>query len=126
MRDLRAALRTEPNLRLAVMFGSLATGRAAERSDVDLLVVLADPSATRVAELAGRLEERTGRDMQLVRLQEAEQVPALMLDAIEHGRVLVDRDRRWSDLTKTEASWRRRAASSELPLDQAMPDLELP
>jgi len=40
LRELRAALRTEPNVRLAVLFGSLASGRGSERSDVDLLVEL--------------------------------------------------------------------------------------
>ncbi|SEH10432.1 Nucleotidyltransferase domain-containing protein [Thermoleophilum album] len=38
-------------MRLAVLFGSQATGRATERSDVDLLVALTDPAAARVAAL---------------------------------------------------------------------------
>jgi predicted nucleotidyltransferase len=42
---LRGALRTEPDLRLAVLFGSLATGNGAERSDVDLLVSLREEGA---------------------------------------------------------------------------------
>ena len=126
LRDLRAALRTEPNVRLAVLFGSQATGAGIERSDVDLLVALDDPSAARVAGLAGRLERRLGRDVQLVRLQDAERAPSLMVDVIEHGRVLVDRDVRWRQLTSRAAMWRRRARATELPLDQAMPELDLP
>jgi predicted nucleotidyltransferase len=55
LRGLRDALRTEPNVRLAVLFGSRAVGTATARSDVNLLA-LADPSADRVAELGGRLE----------------------------------------------------------------------
>src|SRR6266508_1991 len=47
LRALREALRTEPNVRLAVLFGSQATGRATESSDLDLLVVLDDGSAAR-------------------------------------------------------------------------------
>ena len=125
LRELRAALRTEPNVRLAVLFGSQATGQGSERSDVDVLVVLNDPSATRVAELSGRLERRLGRDVQLVRLEEAERAPSLMVDVLEHGRVLVDRDGRWSRLRSSASRWRRRAAAAELPLDQAMPDLHL-
>ena len=50
LRDLRDALRTEPNVRLAVLFGSQATGHATGRSDVDVLVALTDPSAARVAQ----------------------------------------------------------------------------
>ncbi len=78
LNELRGALRTEPNVRLAVLFGSVAVGRDAPGSDVDVSVVLADPSATRVAELTGRLERRIGRDAQLVRLQDAERAPDLI------------------------------------------------
>src|SRR5918995_7100742 len=38
LHGLRAALRTERDVRLAVLFGSTATGEDTERSDVDLLV----------------------------------------------------------------------------------------
>ncbi|MEJ7797944.1 MAG: nucleotidyltransferase domain-containing protein, partial [Solirubrobacteraceae bacterium] len=94
LRELRDALRTEPNVRLAILFGSQAAGTATDRSDLDLLVALVDGSASRVAELTGRLERRTSRDVQLVRVQDAEHAPILMADALEHGRVLIDRDRR--------------------------------
>ncbi len=125
LRTLRAALRTEPSVRLAVLFGSFATGRAGERSDVDLLVRLVNPSARRVAELTGRLEERIGRDVQLVRLQDAERTPLLLRDALEQGRVLIDREREWPGLTAALPTWRRRARAVETSLVDAMPDLEL-
>ena len=125
LRDLRDALRTEPSVRLAVLFGSQATGHASERSDVDLLVGLADPSAARVAQLTGRLERRLGRDVQIVRLQEAERSPSLMADALEEGRVLIDRDGSWRQLKRLEATWRRRAKAYEVPLEQAIPDLDV-
>jgi predicted nucleotidyltransferase len=123
LRELRDALRTEPNVRLAVLFGSQATGQATARSDIDLLVALTDASAARVAQLTGRLERRLGRDVQLVRLEDAERTPTLMADALEQGRVLVDRDVRWPKLKAREATWRRRAAAADVPLDQAVPDL---
>jgi len=123
LRDLRDALRTEPNVRLAVLFGSQATGQATERSDIDLLVELTDAAATRVGQLTGRLERRLGRDVQLVRLQDVEGTPTLMADALDQGRVLVDRDGRWPALKASEPRWRRRAAAAEVPLEQAMPDL---
>jgi predicted nucleotidyltransferase len=122
--SLREALRTEPNVRLAVLFGSQATGTAVAGSDVDVLVELADPSVARLAELTGRLEGRTGRDVQLVRLEDAERVPLLMSAALERGRVLVDRDDRWPKLRAAEPHWRRRAAATEIPLEDAMPELE--
>jgi predicted nucleotidyltransferase len=120
---LRRALRTEPNVRLAVLFGSLATGEGSELSDVDLLVSLGDESAAAMAGLAGRLAERLGRDVQLVRVAEAERSPGLMLDVLAQGRVLVDREGLWPGLRAGERRWRRRAAA-EPPLEQALPDLE--
>jgi predicted nucleotidyltransferase len=125
LRGLRDALRTEPNVRLAVLFGSQALGTATARSDVDLLVALADPGAARVAELAGRLERRVGRTVQLVRLEDAERAPALMTDVLERGRVLVDRERRWQELRLQLGAWQARAAEAEVPLADAMPNLKL-
>ncbi|MDO8186583.1 nucleotidyltransferase domain-containing protein [Conexibacter sp. JD483] len=122
---LRAALRTEPGVRLAVMFGSLAAGTAGDGSDIDLLVRLGDPSARRVAELTGRLEERIGRDVQLVRIQDAERTPLLMRDALEQGRVLIDREHEWAGLVARLPTWRRRARTAETSLLDAMPDLDL-
>jgi predicted nucleotidyltransferase len=121
---LRGALRTEPNVRLAVLFGSLATGNGSERSDVDLLVSLREEGAGAVAALSGRLSERLGRDVQLVRLREAERSPGLMLDVLAEGRVLVDRDGLWRGLLAGERRWRRRLAA-EPPLERALVDLEL-
>lgn len=125
LHELRAAFRTEPSVRLAVLFGSQATGTAGERSDVDLLVALTDPSAARIAQLTGRLERRLGREVQLVRLQDAERTPSLMADALEQGRVLVDRDGGWPGVKSHAATWRHRAAADEVPLERAMPDLGL-
>lgn len=113
LRGLRAALRTEPNVRLAVLFGSTAIGNDDEQSDVDVLVVLHDPRVSRLAELAERLSRAVGRDTQLVRLSEAQTSPVLMSDVIDHGRVLVDRDGRWSALGKGAPRWRRLARSVE-------------
>jgi len=113
LRALRASFRTEPNVRLAVLFGSTAIGTDDERSDVDVLVVLHDPSVSRLAELAERLSRGTGREMQLVRLSEAETSPVLMSDVIDQGRVLVDRDDLWSALKERARRWRRLARSVE-------------
>ncbi len=112
LRALRAALRTEPNVRLAVLFGSTATGSDHERSDVDVLVVLHDSGVGRLAELEERLSRRLGREMQLVRLSEAQSTPVLMVDVIDHGRVLVDRDDIWP-AWEGAPRWRRLARSVE-------------
>jgi predicted nucleotidyltransferase len=125
LRALRAALRTEPAVRLAVLFGSLATGRGHEGSDVDLLVSLSDSSAGRVADLTARLERQLGRVVQLVRLEDAQDAPLLMSEALERGRVLVDRDGQWPRLRAALEGWRRRAAEAEPPLLDAMESLDL-
>jgi len=125
LRELRSALRVEPNVRLGVLFGSLATGQATERSDIDLFVALADSAVARVAGLAGRLEGRLGREVQVVRIEDARGSPVLMAAALEQGRVLVDRDLRWPKLKAAELTWQRRAAVLEVPLEEAMPALDL-
>ena len=123
---LRAALRTEPNVRLAVLFGSIATGEDHESSDVDLLVVLRDPDVGRMAELAGRLSPAAGRAVQLVRLSEAEDSPALMFEMLEQGRVLVDREHLWPALVADAPRWRRLARRAERRVPDALdvPDLD--
>lgn len=123
--SLRAALRTEPNVRLAVLFGSFSTGSESQQSDLDLLVVLGDQTAGAVAALAQRLSDRTDREVQLVRLQEAERSPALMADALAQGRVLVDRDVAWPALKAAERRWQRKAAAGATPLLESVPDLGL-
>jgi len=120
---LRGALRTEQNVRLAVLFGSLAAGRSHEHSDVDLLVATPAPVGYLAAATA-RLERKLDRDVQLVRLQDAEETPLLMLDALERGRVLIDRDNQWSRLVAQLPTWRRRAADAERSLIDAMEDLD--
>ena len=122
LRALRAALRTEPNVKLAVLFGSTAIGSDDARSDVDVLVVLDDPGMGRLAELAGRLSRRMDRQIQLVRLSEAQASPVLMVDVINHGRVLVDRDALWPDVRKTALKWRRLARAIERSSPE--PDLD--
>jgi predicted nucleotidyltransferase len=125
LRTLRTALRTEPNVRLAVLFGSTAIGSDDERSDVDVMVVLHDPGVGRLAELTERLSRRIGREMQLVRLSEAQSSPVLMVDVIDQGRVLVDRDDLWSGLGESAQQWRRLARSVERSSPSTIEDLDL-
>jgi len=125
LRSLRQALRTEPNAQLAVLFGSTARGDDDARSDVDVLVVLADPSVARLVALAERLSARTDRDVQPVRLGDAESSPLLMADVLEQGRVLVDREGRWPALRAQRERWRRLAASEDRWRLEPMDDLLL-
>jgi predicted nucleotidyltransferase len=91
-------------------------------SDIDILVTLNDPAVGRLAELAERLSRRVGRDVQPVRLTEAETSSILMADIIDRGRVLVDQEGRWPSLLQTAERWQRRAERS---LPAAMDEREL-
>jgi predicted nucleotidyltransferase len=125
LRALRAALRTEPNVRLAVLFGSTAVADDDESSDIDVFVALRDPDVGRVAELTGRLSQRLGRQVQLVRLAEAKGSPALMVGVLEQGRVLVDRDQEWHSLRRAVGSWRRLARQVERSMLATLDDHDL-
>jgi len=105
---LRAALRTEQNVRLAVLFGSAATGADTPTSDVDLLVDLRDPDFERVVDLSSKLTPIIGRPVDVVRLLDAEADPSLLADLVDQGRVLVDRENRWAHLQKREPAMRHR------------------
>jgi predicted nucleotidyltransferase len=96
--SLRRALRTEPNVSLAVVFGSVARGDDHLRSDVDLLVALRDPGLHHRVALAERLHKRTGLALEVVALEDALRRPALMVEILRDGRVLIDRDRHWPEL----------------------------
>ena len=106
---LRDALRTEPSVRLAVLFGSSARGREHRRSDLDVLIELDAPSGDRQALLEERLSSATGREVQLVFARDAQSSPGLLADALRDGRVLVDRDGLWPQLKRRESSIRRAA-----------------
>lgn len=98
LRGLRAALRTERDVRLAVLFGSVATGDDTDASDVDLLVVCRREDARAMAALRQRLSDATAREVQLVRLNDARAAPGLLADALVEGRAIVDRDGLWPAL----------------------------
>jgi predicted nucleotidyltransferase len=101
---LREALRTEQNVRFAMLFGSAATGADSPASDVDVLVDLRDSSLDRVVDLSSKLSSIVGRRVDLLRLHDAETDRSLLSSAMAAGRVLVDRERQWSQLLRRERS----------------------
>jgi len=106
---LRAALRTEPNVRFALLFGSAARGEDSPVSDVDLLVETRDPSLARIADLEAKLEALIGRRVDVLTLEEARGNDQLLAEALAEGRVLVDRDELWPQLCGEGAALQRRA-----------------
>jgi predicted nucleotidyltransferase len=96
--SLRKALRTEPGVRLAVLFGSNAVGDDDVSSDVDLLIVTRDPAPRAVAAVRLRLRQALDRQVHAIGLEQAETMPTLLADVLREGRVLIDRDGLWTNL----------------------------
>jgi predicted nucleotidyltransferase len=117
--EVLAFLRTEPNVRLAVLFGSLARGDARAESDVDLLVQFARKEDLGPADLSLRLSERLGRNVHVVTLEAAENSSLLLADVLREGRVLVDREGSWPRLRRRADRVERRARRDEADLERS-------
>jgi predicted nucleotidyltransferase len=102
LNGLRATLRTEPAVRLAVLFGSTAVGDDDQCSDVDLLVIHRSPAPRALVGLKVRLRRALGRSVDVVGLEQAETMPTLLADILREGRVLVDRDGLWHGLRERQ------------------------
>lgn len=109
---MRRTLRTEHNVRFALLFGSAARGTDTPQSDVDLLVALRDASLDRVVDLEAKLTATTGRRIDIVRLEDAEREPSFLADMAAVGRVLVDRDGLWTRHRGRGSRLRRRARAA--------------
>ena len=72
---VRRALRTEHNVRFALLFGSTGRGTDTVMSDIDILVSMRDPSLDRIIDLGAKLAAVTGRRVDPVRLEDAEGQP---------------------------------------------------
>lgn len=117
LQRMRAALRTEPNVRFAVVFGSFARGTAREGSDVDLLVELSTDSWERRQRLNTRLEQALLRPVDLVLLEHARRDdPPLLADIVRDGRVLVDRADAWVALQSQQPAIERAARAHRMRL----------
>jgi predicted nucleotidyltransferase len=110
---LRTALRTEHNVRFALLFGSTAAGTDTPTSDIDVLVDLRDSGFERLVDLSAKLTASIGRNVDVVRLQDAEADPLFLADALSQGRVLVDREELWPRLRRRESALRRRGRKQE-------------
>jgi predicted nucleotidyltransferase len=103
LHGLRTALRAERDVRLAVLFGSASTGEDGQDSDVDVMVAYRREGALALAALRHRLARGIGRDLHLVRFEDAGQSANLLADIISEGRVVIDRDDRWQQLQASRA-----------------------
>ena len=77
-------------IRLCILFGSQATGRATKRSDIDLAIWSSIPPATRLRLRWGRdLAEITDRSVNLI-IVSADLDPVLGMEIVRHGRVIYE------------------------------------
>ena len=110
---LRQALRTERQVRLAVLYGSVARGEEDAGSDLDLLVSFAEGRSSGGSQLAIRLGRATGRTIDLADLARVDSdAPLLMSRVLDEGRVLVDRDGLWPRLRDRRRATDARAQRS--------------
>lgn len=106
--SLKEAMRTEPSVSFAALFGSQARGEECDASDVDLLVALRG-RADRWA-LVSRLSRRVRAHVQLVEVADALAAPLLLAEVVREGRVVVDRDAVWPRLQRCRRQFERAAA----------------
>ena len=110
---LRGALRTEQGVRLAVLFGSTARGDDDESSDVDLLVEFAEEEPLDRLRLGIRLGDKLGREVDVASRRRAERNdPFFLLQALDEGRVIIDRDGEWPNLRARRPAIYKRAMRS--------------
>jgi uncharacterized protein len=92
---LRAVLEQVPAVRLAVLFGSAATGTERPGSDLDVGVSVA-PGAERSPSIGVALERAAGRPVDLIWLDQAP--PLLRFEIARDGVLLVERvPHGWAD-----------------------------
>lgn len=93
--DLTSLLSADPDVQLAVVFGSAARGARGQRSDLDV-GVMGLRSTARLAALAVTLARIAGRHVDLVQLETAP--PLLRFEIARDGAVMFERTPHlWSD-----------------------------
>lgn len=105
LRTLTRAFRTEPNVDLAVLYGSTARGAEHRRSDLDILVAFRDETRASTVRLARRLEGHADIAVDVASLAHVRKTsPLLLRQVIDEGRVLVDRANTWEELRRARES----------------------
>lgn len=96
--QLRRTLRTEPNVRLAAIFGSVARGQERPDSDLDLLVAVRHYSHEGHWRLAEKVERISGRKVDIIYLDNPKDNPLFFNQVLADARLIIDRDGRWDYL----------------------------
>jgi predicted nucleotidyltransferase len=103
VRAILTALDTQPGVRLAILFGSLAAGRERASSDLDLAVDAGHRlTASEKMALMTELVERTGRPVDLVDLHAVGE--PLLGQILRHGKKLLGGGTCYADLIRRHRS----------------------
>jgi len=105
---LRGALRTEPSVKGAWIFGSVAKGTDLPDSDLDLVVDFKTDDQMMVRALRGRLEAKVGRKIDLFLMDDLESEPDALLYLLEAARPVLDRTGWWARLPEHKRALRAR------------------
>ena len=88
---LTEILRSQPDVELAMLFGSMASGRTHAGSDIDVAVLCTSPlTAQRKMALIAELAQATGRPIDLIDLRTAGE--PLLGQILQHGKRLFGSD----------------------------------
>jgi predicted nucleotidyltransferase len=109
LQALVRALRTEPGVQAAVLYGSVAKGFDRPDSDIDLAIELRPGAGTSLPALERRLGRAARRRVHAVRIADALADGRFALEIIDHGRPLVDRADVWSSLKRRRSRLARLA-----------------
>lgn len=96
---IRQILSRQGDIRLAILFGSLAAGDATPQSDLDLAVLMRIPLSTETKmTLIGELSQAIGRPVDLIDLRVAGE--PLLGQILKHGVRLFGSDTDYAELLK--------------------------
>ncbi|GAO37047.1 DNA polymerase III subunit beta [Sulfuricella sp. T08] len=96
---IQATLANHPEVRLAILFGSLATGQGHHDSDVDLAIDAGQPLGFKESmSLMAELAESTGCPVDLIDLQTVGE--PLLGQILRHGKRLLGKDSLYAELIK--------------------------
>lgn len=111
--ELRRALRNEHRVRTAALVGSMARGDDGALSDVDLVVSLGAGEPLDRQRLGMRLGSKIGCHVDVADLDLIERDdPLSLLQVLDEGRPIVDRDGRWRQLRQRRPAIYQRAMRS--------------
>jgi predicted nucleotidyltransferase len=114
LEGLVRALRTEPGVRAAILYGSVAKGSDRAGSDVDIAVDPRPGASTAMPALERRLGRAVGRRVHVVRMEDALADARFALEIVTHGRPLVDRAGVWRSLQRRRSSLERKSAEQAI------------